>query len=114
MSPPESRAKHVRVAMHTSQDTRCSSLQWMKLCADPAQMLARMKQDMGSTPKVSEAPQEEALLQQQAPELPGKPGHARKPSLGADVTPRSGSSQRRKSMVSISVLFMKRKGKAGR
>jgi len=71
------------------------------------QMLARMKQDMGSTPKVSEAPQEKALLQQQAPELPGKPGHARKPSLGADVTPRSGSSQRRKSMVSISILFMK-------
>ena len=66
-------------------------------------MLARMKQDMGSTPKVSEAPQEEALLQQQAPELPGKPGHARKPSLGADVTPRSGSSQRRKSMVSTAV-----------
>ena len=45
------------------------------------QMLARMKQDMGSTQQVSEAPQDapqdEPLLQQ-AP--PGQPGHARKPA----------------------------------
>ena len=63
------------------------------------QMLARMKQDMGTTQQVSEAPQDapqdEPLLQQA---LPGQPGHARKPSLGADVTPRGGHA-RRKSMV---------------
>ena len=64
-----------------------------------AQMLARMKQDMGSTPKVSEAPQDEPLLPQPAPGQPGQPGHARKPSLGADATPRGGHA-RRKSLVS--------------
>ena len=62
-------------------------------------MLARMKQDMGSTPKVSEEPQDEPLLPQPAPGQPGQPGHARKPSLGADATPRGGHA-RRKSLVS--------------
>lgn len=67
-------------------------------------MLARMKQDMGSTPKVSEAPGEGAalpLLPEQAP-----PGHARKPSLGADATPRSSASATgRKGMVSSCPLL---------
>ena len=66
-------------------------------------MLARMKQDMGSTPKVSEEPCSEAprddtaLLQAEAP----APGHARKSSRGADMTPRSSASNvGRKSLVS--------------
>ncbi|CAL5223957.1 g6563 [Coccomyxa viridis] len=66
-------------------------------------MLARMKQDMGSTPKVSEAPQDEPLLPQPAPGQPGQPGHARKPSLGADATPRGGHA-RRKSLSDGEVL----------
>ena len=67
-------------------------------------MLARMKQDMGSTPKVSEEPCSEAprddtvLLQAEAP---AAPGHARKSSRGADMTPRSSASNvGRKSLVS--------------
>ena len=72
---------------------------WLSDIALALQMLARMKQDMGSTPKVSEAPQDEPLLPQPAPGQPGQPGHARKPSLGADATPRGGHA-RRKSLVS--------------
>ena len=80
-------------------------------------MLARMKQDMGSTPKVSEEPCSEAsrddtaLLQAEVPAAPG-PGHARKSSRGADMTPRSSASNvGRKSMVrgdSSSMLSPKR------
>ena len=69
-------------------------------------MLARMKQDMGSTPKVCEEPgskasrDDTALLQAEAPAAPG-PGHARKSSRGADMTPRSSASNvGRKSLVS--------------
>ena len=80
----------------------CSLPKKRLITAVVLQMLARMKQDMGSTPKVSEEPQEEPLLQQPAPGQPGQPGHARKPSLGADATPRGGHA-RRKSMVSAAL-----------